>query len=167
MNSRRDNEGLNEEMNAGESDGGYKNELSLIVELVGEDTITMMELLRGIKDKCGIVLACRVKSKNIYEITMQEGKGKTRLLDGHNRENIRVTAKEVRSNEIVVSFLNLAPYISDAEIRQKLLTWGVKVISPIKRRKWPGTDVADGTRFCKVQFTELVSHCPTQQSLRR
>ncbi|XP_030205902.1 DNA-binding protein HEXBP-like [Gadus morhua] len=37
-----------------------------------------MERLRGIKEKCGIVLACRVKSKNIYEITMQEGKGKTR-----------------------------------------------------------------------------------------
>ena len=37
----------------------------MIVELVGEDYITMMELVRGIKDKCGIVLACRVRSKNI------------------------------------------------------------------------------------------------------
>lgn len=54
----------------------------------------------------------------------------------------------------------MPPYISDAEIRQKLSTWGVKAISPIKRRKWPGTDVADGTRFCKVQFTELVQSLP-------
>lgn len=92
VNSRRDKEGLNEVMNAGESDGGYKKELTLIVELVGEDNITMMELLRGIKDKCGIVLACRVKSKIIYEITMQEGKGKTRLLDGFKIKNTQVTA---------------------------------------------------------------------------
>ena len=57
VNSRRDKEELNEEMNAGESesDGGYKKELTLIVELVGEDYITMMELLRGIKDKCVVI----------------------------------------------------------------------------------------------------------------
>ena len=155
-NSRRDKERQGES----EGDCGYKKELTLIVEPVGEDYITMMELLRGIKEKCGIVLACRVKSKNIYEITMQEGKGKTRLLDGFKIKNTRVTAKEVRSNEIVVSFLNLPSYITDAEIRQKLSTWGVRAISPIKRRKWPGTDVVDGTRFCKVQFTELVQSLP-------
>ena len=161
-NSGREMERVSEEMNAGESesDGGFKKELTLIVELVGGDSVTMMGMLRGIKDRCGIVLACRVKSRNIYEVTMQERRGKMRLMDGFRIGNVQVAAKEVRSNEMVVSFLNLPPYITDDEIRQKLLTWGVKAISPIKRRKWPGTDVVDGTRFCKVQFTELVQSLP-------
>lgn len=148
--------------NAGEkeNDGGYKKELTVIVELVGDDKVTMMELLRGIKENCGIVLACRFKARNTYEITMQEGKGKVRLMDGFKLNNTRVMAKEVRSNELVVSFLNLPPYITDDEIRKKLAVWGVKATSPIKRRKWPGTDVADGTRFCKVQFNELIQSLP-------
>ena len=57
-----------------------------------------------------------------------------------------VSKSKTLSNEIVVSFLNLPPYITDAEIRQKLSTWGMRVISPIKRKIWPGTDVVDGTR---------------------
>ena len=33
-------------------------------------------------------------------------------------------------------------------------------VSPIKRRMWPGTDIADGTRFLKVKFTETVKSLP-------
>ncbi|CAL8238722.1 unnamed protein product, partial [Lota lota] len=54
----------------------------------------MMELLRGIKEHCGIVLACRFKAKNTYEITMQEERGKNPLLDGFKVKNARVVAKE-------------------------------------------------------------------------
>ncbi|CAL8238711.1 unnamed protein product, partial [Lota lota] len=61
----------------------------------------MMELLRGIKEHCGIVLACRFKAKNTYEITMKEGRGKKLLLDGFKLKNARVMAKEARSNEMV------------------------------------------------------------------
>ncbi|KAJ8359061.1 hypothetical protein SKAU_G00155860 [Synaphobranchus kaupii] len=38
--------------------------------------------------------------------------------------------------------------------------WGVKAVSPIKRRKWPGTDIVDGTRFVKVKFSEQVKSLP-------
>ncbi|KAM4560148.1 uncharacterized protein PAE49_012381 [Odontesthes bonariensis] len=141
-------------------DGGFRKELTVIVELAGPDKVTLMELLRGIKESCGIVLACRLKAKSTFEITMQDGKGKARLMDGFLLKGVRVMAKEVRSNELVVSFLNLPPYITDEEICEKLATWGVKATSPIKRRKWPGTDVADGTRFCKVQFNDKVQSLP-------
>ena len=69
-------------------------------------------------------------------------------------------AKELASDELVVSFLNLPNYTDDGEILQKLRGWGVEAISPIKRRMWPGTDVADGTRFCKVKFSETVKSLP-------
>ena len=36
----------------------------------------------------------------------------------------------------------------------------MEAISPIKRRMWPGTDVADGTWFCKVKFSETVKLLP-------
>lgn len=53
----------------------------------------------------------------------------------------------------VFSFLNLPTYIQDEEITRKLTEWGVTAVSTIKRRMWPGTDIADGTR---VRFTDTV-----------
>lgn len=141
-------------------DGGYKKELTISVELMGDENVTMMALLNGVKEHCGRVMACRFKAQKTYEITMEDGRGKKRLMDGFKIGNTRVMAKEIKSNELVVSFLNLPPYITDGEIEKKMDLWGVKIVSPIKRRKWPGTDIADGTRFCKVQFTDEVQSLP-------
>lgn len=69
-------------------------------------------------------------------------------------------AKEINSSETVVSFLNLPTYVLDEEITRKLQDWGVTVASTIKRRMWPGTDIADGTRFLKVKFTDTVKSLP-------
>ncbi|XP_026111155.1 uncharacterized protein LOC113089937 [Carassius auratus] len=48
----------------------------------------------------------------------------------------------------------------DEKILAKLQEWGVRPLSPIKRRVWPGTDTVDGTRFLKVRFTEQVCSLP-------
>lgn len=42
--------------------------------------------------------------------------------------------------------LGLPIYIQDEEILRKLSEWGVKAVSRVKRRMWPGTDIADGTK---------------------
>lgn len=60
----------------------------------------------------------------------------------------------------MVSFLNLPAYITEWEILEKLQGWGVAPVSDIRRRMWPGTHVADGTRFLRVKFTDRVQSLP-------
>ncbi len=56
--------------------------------------------------------------------------------------------------------MSLPLYITDEQIIEKLLLWGVEPASAIRRKKWPGTEVYDGTRFLKVKFPDSVSSLP-------
>ncbi|KAI2644572.1 Gag polyprotein [Labeo rohita] len=138
----------------------YEKRLTVLVEIVGEDRITMMELLKKVREECGVVIGCRYKNPREYELTMNEDKGKDKILDGLRIKNSQIMAKEISNNEMVVSFLNLPTYIKDEEITRKLTDWGVTAVSTIRRRMWPGTDIADGTRFLKVKFTDVVKSLP-------
>jgi hypothetical protein len=86
--------------------------------------------------------------------------GKKKLMDGFKIRGISVIAKELTNDETVVSFLELPAYTSDRDIIRKLQGWGVSAVSPIKRRMWAGTKIADGTRFLKVKFNDLVRSLP-------
>lgn len=138
----------------------YEKTLTVAVEIMGEEKITMMELLRGIKEVCGLVCGCRFKAENRYEVTLSSVRGKEKLIDGFKIRNCRIMAKDLSLDEMVVSFLNLPVYITDEVILERLRAWGVSAVSPVKRRFWPGTEVADGTRFCKVKFTDTVRSLP-------
>lgn len=95
-----------------------------------------------------------------YELTMKDENGKEKLMDGLKiGENI-ILSKELSKNDLVVSFMALPAYITDDEILTKLMIWGVSAVSPIKRRVWPGTDIAEGTRFVKVRFPKEVVSLP-------
>lgn len=91
------------------------------------------------------LLACRVIRERTYELTMMSAGGKERLIEGLKIRDMTVVAKELREKEAVVSFLNLLAYILDEDIMDKLKTWGVM---------WPGSKIADGTRFLKVRFNK-------------
>ncbi len=134
-----------EKRNMREKDGeldqkgrNYEKKLTVLVEIEGEDRITMMELLKKVREDCGVVIGCRYKTPKEYELTMEEDKGKEKLLDGLRIKKSRVMAKEVDCMEMVVSFLGLPTYIQDEEILRKLSDWGVKAASRVKRRMWPG-----------------------------
>ncbi|KAG7509508.1 hypothetical protein JOB18_046241 [Solea senegalensis] len=122
----------------------YEKELTLQIELTGAEKVTIMELLKCVRGL--FFIACRCIGMDKYKITMTNAVGKSRLLDGFKIGTTIVMAKELNNDELVVSFLTLPTYISDQEIIDKLHGWGVSAISPIKRRTWPGTNIADGTR---------------------
>lgn len=147
-------------MEDGTRQRNYEKRLTVAVEIIGEDRITMMELLRKVKEECGMVIGCRYKTPREYELTMGDDKGKNKLLDGLKIKNGRIMAKEINNMETVVSFMNLPTYIKDEEITGKLKDWGVNAVSKIKRRMWPGTDIADGTRILRVKFTDTVKSLP-------
>ena len=120
----------------------------------------MMEMLRAMQSVCGLVLGCRYLSLNKYEVTMNHPNGKRRLLDGFKIRGTSVVAKDLTSDEMVVSFMSLPVYITAEEILKKLADWGVEAVSPIARRKWPGMTICEGTRFVKVKFNKEVRSLP-------
>jgi len=138
----------------------YSKELTVEVEVEGTKKISMMELLKGVKKECGEVIGCRVRGERIYELTMKDEDAKGKLIDGVRIQGVMVHARDIINNDMVVSFINLPVYLEDEKILSKLEEWGVKPLSPIKHRVWPGTDTVDGTRFLKVRFTEQVCSLP-------
>lgn len=138
----------------------FEKELTVTLEITGEDEIPVLELLRCIRVLCGGLIACRATGARKYEVTMSHIKGKERLLDGFKIGECNILAREVCNDELMVSFLNLPAYVTDEEILQKLEGWGVSAASNIRRRMWPGTQIADGTRFLKVKFTDTVQSLP-------
>lgn len=85
---------------------------------------------------------------------------KERLLDGFKIKNSRIVATELVRDMRVVSFLNLPLYITDDQIKDKLCQWGAEPASNIRRRKWAGTEIYDGTHFLKVKFPDNISSLP-------
>ena len=138
----------------------YEKELTVVLELQGAESVSAMELMRAVRGLCGGLIACRSTGPRTYEVTMTHVKGKERILDGFKVGETVVHAKELCNDELMVSFLNLPAYITDAEILAKLDSWGVGAVSPIRRRMWPGTKIADGTRFLKVKFNDKVQSLP-------
>lgn len=138
----------------------YKKDLTVCVELVGENKTNVAELLRCTRELCGGLLACRYTGINKYELTMSHPKGKERLLEGFKIGQTRVMAHELNNDELVVSFLGLPAYVTDEDILRKLESWKVSATTPIRRRMWPGTRIADGTRFLRVRFNDQVQSLP-------
>lgn len=134
--------------------------MTVALEFQGTKEISALKLMCCIKELCGRLMACQATGARSYEVTMSHIKGKERLMDGFKIGDVRVMAKDLCNDEMVVSFLHLPAYISDADILMKLEGWGVSAASRIRRRMWPGTNIADGTRFLKVKFNSRVQSLP-------
>lgn len=169
--ARAGGDGRNETERAGETGrrGGerrqqdvkkYEKDLTVMAEILGEERLKTMEVMRAMRDICGGLIAFREIGINKYEVTVKSEYGKKRLLDGFKIGRAVVMVKSLAVDELVVSFLNLPAYITDEEILEKLDVWGVKAVSAIRRRVWPGTDIADGTRYVKVKFNDTVQSLP-------
>ncbi|KAK3519552.1 hypothetical protein QTP86_003836 [Hemibagrus guttatus] len=83
-----------------------------------------------------------------------------KLIDGLRINGVDCEVKNLQSRVYVVSFMHLPVYLDDREILGKLEGWGVDPITKIRRRRYPGTDIEDGTRFLKVRFPKEVASLP-------
>nr|XP_057929088.1 uncharacterized protein LOC131129485 [Doryrhamphus excisus] len=88
----------------------------------------------------------------------KEQKLKRKRSDGNEESVEELTAgrEDETTGEDTVNEM----YIEDEVILKKLEEWGVQAVSTIRRRMWPGTDIADGTRYLKVRFNEKVRSLP-------
>jgi hypothetical protein len=124
--------------------------------------LTVMMIIKAVDDKTGVgkLFGLRKKSESEYELTMEKETDCENLVDGLLINGQMCEMRKLCAMERMVSFLNLPNYINDEEVLQKLTSWGVTAILPLRRRFYPGTTVADGTRFIKVKFTKDVVSLP-------
>ena len=97
----------------------------------------------------------------MYEITVRYPRNSDELCNSPFQvSGEKYQCHAVHSKEKVVSFLHLPAFIPNEDIYKKLQTFGVEIKSDIKRRFYPGTEVADGTRYVVVKFPPNVSSLP-------
>ena len=139
----------------------FLKELTVIVWWEGGvQKLSVLDMLVGVQELCGVIMGCREKGGGGFEVTMKERGGMESLLEGVRVRGVLVEARGLLKNEVTVSFMNIPVYIEDDEILLKLMNWGVEPASHIIRRRVPGTRIADGTRHLRVVFKGDVHSLP-------
>lgn len=140
----------------------YKREWTVLIESEDIVQLRVMTLIKEIESVVGhgALLALRPKQNRQYEATLNSEIACEKIEDGLLYEEQRVGVKRLHQAEVLVSFLHLPPDVKDKDILDRLARWGVLPILPVKRRYYPGTNVADGTRFLKVRFPKGVVSLP-------
>lgn len=140
----------------------YKRELTMLLETETVDGLNAYELIKLLEKTVGTgqLLALRPRQNKQFEATMSSEGACEVLEEGVRFRDVLINAKRLHRTEIMVSFMHLPPELPDKLILDKLVNWGVKPILPLKRRFYPGTSVADGTRFLKVIFPKEVASLP-------
>lgn len=149
-------------MSGGRGDRILK-ELTLIVDVADNRSVSAQSIIEEAEGICGDgnILAVVPRSGNLYEITVRYQNNSDDLCNSPFQvSGKRFQCHAVYSKERVVSFLHLPAFIPDSDIFKKLQEFGVEVKSDIKRRFYPGTEVADGTRYVVVKFPPNVSSLP-------
>ncbi len=140
----------------------YKKEATVTMTVKDIEDTTIISIIKAVEDKFGIgkLIGLRRKNNNEFEMTMESEMDRDTLLNGIMINGQECEIRKLCATERMVSFLSLPSYIEDEEIIQKLTNWGVTPILPLRRRFYPGTTVADGTRFIKVKFPQEVTSLP-------
>ena len=138
----------------------YSRENTVVVNVKDNSHVKPEGIIAFVNENCGIgsLYACVPKSGNLYELTLDGRAPIQYLLEGIRIGNDLFECREVVQSSLIVSFLHLPAYIDDDEIRYTLESMGVELLSPISRRFYPGTTIADGTRYVKVK---LPPHMPS------
>lgn len=140
----------------------YKKETTLTMNVKNPEQLTVMMIIKAIEDKIGIgkLYGLRKKTDYEYELTLEKETDCENLMDGILINGQICELRKLCATERMVSFLHLPNYINDDDILQKLTSWGVTPILPLRRRYYPATTVADGTRYIKVKFPKDVMSLP-------
>ena len=113
------------------------------------------ELINFLSQQVGdVIRACVPKGPNHYEVTF-DGVIQARSIsdiDYLEWNGVKIRARLLHSETVVVSFLHLQAYIRDEEIEERLKGMNIEILTPIYRRYYKGTKIADGTRYVRVKF---------------
>ena len=146
-------------------DGGTPNikESTLIVDVKDNRQVKARSVISELEKTYGVgsILAVVPRSGNLFEITVSEKQFVNDLShSGFSVEGQKYDCHAIYSAERLVSFMHLPAFIEDDVILQKLAVLGVEVLSPVKKKNHPGTNVADGTRYVICKFPPNINSLP-------
>ena len=142
-------------MPGGRGEGRTLKEQTVIVDVADNRSVKASDVIKSIEEKVGegAVVACVPKSGNLYEVTFNDNDAQTLVCEmGFQVGDTKYKPSAIFSRERVVSFLNVSHYVPDSEIVTKLEEFGAELITDIKRKTYPGTQIADGTRYVVIRF---------------
>ncbi|CAM4685215.1 unnamed protein product [Leuciscus chuanchicus] len=125
----------------------YLKEATVVMDTMNNKGIKADDIIKAVTMKIGNdkLLAVRPKNSLEYELTLTCADECDDLIDGVEIKEQLCVVRRLELKECVVSFVHLPAYVKDETIEDKLKLWGVTPITKIKRRLYPGTDIADGT----------------------
>ncbi|MGL5643254.1 MAG: hypothetical protein ACRCW3_00535, partial [Metamycoplasmataceae bacterium] len=140
----------------------YLKEATVVMDVRNNKGTKVEDIIGAVTKKIGSgkLLAVRPKNSLEYELTLTCAEDCDDLVEGVEIKGQLCGVRRLELKECVVSFIHLPAYVEDETIEEKLRLWGVTPITEIKRRRYPGTDIADGTRYVKVNFPKEVTSLP-------
>ncbi|MGL5643495.1 MAG: hypothetical protein ACRCW3_01830 [Metamycoplasmataceae bacterium] len=140
----------------------YLKEATVVLDLLGKKDISAEKIIKAMLERVGPgnLLAVRPKHALEYELTLRSVDDCEGLLEGVEIDGQFCEVRRLERREYIVSFLHLPAYVHDKTIEDKLRSWGVTPMTKVRRRLYPGTNVADGTRYVKVHFPKEITSLP-------
>ena len=143
--------------------GTTVKELTFVVDVKDNKVVKADNIIDELEKSYGVgsVLAVVPRSGNLFDVTVKNKE----LVDDLCSSGLHVSGRKYDCNAIysshkLVSFMHLPVFIEDEELIGRLTSLGVELKSPIKRRKYPGTNVEDGTRFVVCKFPPNITSLP-------
>jgi len=132
----------------------FAKEATVVVDVGDNRKVVATDMINSLESKYGkgVVFACVPRAANCFEVTLNTKSLAGKLSTGVEVKGYQYSVKLLFSDIIVVSFMHLPAYILDGEIIENLHKLGVEVRSDVYRRYYPGTEIADGTRYVNVKF---------------
>ena len=141
----------------------YKKECTVVLEVGENKKMAAGELIDFLSEKIGVVIhACVPKGTDRYEVTVEDIIQARMIYESDLLElnGYKMKARLLYSESVVVSFLHLPAYITDDEIQERLKSLKIELATPIYRRLYKGTNIADGTRYVRVKFPPEIKSLP-------
>lgn len=136
----------------------FGKDCTIILNVGDNQRVKATDVIRELDDKYGrgSVYACVPKAADCYEVTFANKNIAEKVTTGVTIADKQCDCDLLYSDIMVVSFMHLPAYITDAEIKLKLASYGIALKGKIKRRYYRGTRCADGTRYVKVEFPKHI-----------
>ena len=141
----------------------YKKECTVMIDVGDDMKMAAGELISFLSQQVGdVIRACVPKGPNHYEVTIDDVIQARSISDIEYLEcnGVKIRARLLHSETVVVSFLHLPAYIRDEEIEERLKGMNIEILTRIYRRYYKGTKIADGTRYVRVKFPPEIKSLP-------
>lgn len=141
----------------------YKKECAVKIMNIPKAPGTPAKIIKAAEEVCGentVLAVVQDEIENSYCVTMDSEENADKLTKGVNIDSKFHECLFVFQNSVVVSFIHLPAHVSDESILNVLIEKNCKPLSQVFRHVHPGTEVADGTRYVRVQFPHGMTSLP-------